>query len=93
LELIEFINDTPLSEKHQGNLIVPWIEIIKFLVRKPNLVFQIPADKSEEIVAGGYKAAGFDEVILTPRSGDLGRDVIATKKGIGQIRVIEQVIA
>ncbi len=72
---------------------IPWIEIIKFLVRNPNLVFQIPADKWEEIVAGGYKVAGFDEVILTPRSGDLGRDVIATKKGIGQIRVIDQVKA
>ena len=30
---------------------------------------------------------------LTPRSGDLGRDVIAIKKGIGSVRVIEQVKA
>ena len=30
---------------------------------------------------------------LTPRSGDFGRDVIAIKKGIGSIRVIDQVKA
>jgi restriction system protein len=30
---------------------------------------------------------------LTPRSGDLGRDVIAIKKGIGCIRIIDQVKA
>jgi restriction system protein len=47
----------------------------------------------EEIIAGAYVEAGFDEVILTPRSGDLGRDVIATKKGIGSIRLFDQVKA
>jgi len=45
----------------------------------------------EEIIAGAYKKAGFDEVTLTPRSGDLGRDVIAIKKGLGSVRVIDQV--
>ena len=30
---------------------------------------------------------------LTPRSGDLGRDVIASKHGIGTIRIIDQVKA
>ena len=47
----------------------------------------------EEIIAGAYSKAGFDEVTLTPRSGDLGRDVIAVKKGIGSVRVIDQVEA
>jgi restriction system protein len=37
--------------------------------------------------------AGFDEVILTPRSGDLGRDIIAIKRGFGSIKFIEQVKA
>jgi restriction system protein len=37
--------------------------------------------------------AGWDEVTLTPRSRDLGRDLIAIKKGIGSVRVIEQVKA
>ena len=30
---------------------------------------------------------------LTPRSGDLGRDVIAVKRGLGTVRVIDQVKA
>jgi restriction system protein len=47
----------------------------------------------KEIIAGAYHRSGFDEVILTPRSGDHGRDVIAIKKGIGSIRVIDQVKA
>jgi len=32
------------------------------------------------MIAGVYKESGFDEVTLTPRSGDFGRDVIAIKK-------------
>jgi restriction system protein len=32
-------------------------------------------------------------VILTPRSGDKGRDVIATKRGVGSIRIFDQVKA
>jgi restriction system protein len=40
-----------------------------------------------------YTRAGFEEVTLTPRSGDHGRDVIAIKKGVGFIRVIDQVKA
>jgi restriction system protein len=59
---------------------------------RPQIAFQISPRKWEEIIAGAYKKAGFDEVILT-RSGDLGRDVIAVKKGIGTIRVVDQVKA
>jgi restriction system protein len=33
----------------------------------------------------------FDEVILTPRSNDGGKDVIAIKKGFGSIRIVESV--
>ena len=47
----------------------------------------------EEIVAGAYHKAGFDEVTLTPRSGDYGRDIIAVKRGLGTIRIIDQVKA
>jgi restriction system protein len=59
----------------------------------PSIAFQLPWEKWEEIIAGAYKKSGWEEVILTPRSADLGRDVIATKKGIGTVRVIEQVKA
>lgn len=81
----------------EGQLIeavtLPWLEILELLAKDPEAAFQIPARKWEEIVAGAYHRAGFEDVILTPRSGDYGRDVIAVKKGIGRIRVIDQVKA
>jgi restriction system protein len=72
---------------------LPWLEIIEVLMRDPEAAFKIPAYKWEEIIAGAYKGSGFDQVTLTPRSGDYGRDVIAVKEGIGTIRVIDQVKA
>lgn len=87
----------PSPKVSEGKLIeavaVPWFEIIKLLEKDPAIAFKISPEKWEEIVAGAYKTAGFDEVVLTPRSGDLGRDVIAIKKGLGQVRVIDQVKA
>jgi len=81
----------------EGKLIeavtVPWFEIIAALEREPSVAFAISPEKWEEIVAGAYKRAGFDEVVLTPRSGDHGRDVIAIKRGLGEVRVIDQVKA
>ena len=71
----------------------PWFDIIDRLKNDPTLAYQIAPRKWEEIVAGAYTKAGFDEVTLTPSSGDLGRDVIAVKHGIGSIRVIDQVKA
>ena len=61
--------------------------------RDPASIHRIDWRDLEEIVAGGLRQAGFDEVILTPRSGDKGRDVIATKHGIGSIRLLAQVKA
>jgi restriction system protein len=72
---------------------LPWFDIVALLEKDPSVAFQISPEKWEEIVAGASKKAGFDEVILTPRSGDYGRDVIAVKQGIGRIRVIDQVKA
>ncbi len=87
----------PGNKTHEGQLIeavaIPWFEIIEILKEDPANAYKIPARKWEEIVAGAYKKAGFDEVTLTPRSGDYGRDVIAIKKGLGSIRVIDQVKA
>ena len=64
---------------------LPWFEILKMIQKEPDSIYQIDPWKWEEIIAGAYTQAGFDEVILTPRSGDKGRDVIATKHGIGSI--------
>jgi restriction system protein len=88
---------TPGGKTAEGILIeavdIPWFEIIELLKKDPSAAFQIPARKWEEIIAGAYHKAGFEEVTLTPRSGDHGRDVIAIKKGIGFVRVIDQVKA
>lgn len=85
------------SVASEGRLIeavaIPWFEIISHIKGDPSVAYQIPPEKWEEIIAGAYKQAGFDEVILTPRSGDYGRDVIAIKKGIGHVRIIDQVKA
>ncbi|TVT50251.1 MAG: restriction endonuclease [Denitromonas halophila] len=72
---------------------IPWFTILEILRRDPKAAFQISPRRWEEIIAGAYSAAGFDEVILTPSSGDLGRDVIATKNGFGSIRIYDQVKA
>lgn len=87
----------PEEKTSEGLLIkavaIPWFEIIQLLGQDPSQIFKIPPRKWEEIIAGAYDQAGFDEVILTPHSADDGRDVIAVKKGIGTVRVIDQVKA
>jgi restriction system protein len=87
----------PGGKTNNGQLIeavtLPWFEIIRLLNRDPSAVYQIDARKWEEIIAGAYQRAGFDEVTLTPRSGDFGRDVIAVKRALGTVRVIDQVKA
>ncbi len=71
----------------------PWFDILELIERDRNIIYQIDPFKWEEIIAGAYKRAGFDEVVLTPRSGDKGRDVVATKHGVGSIRIFDQVKA
>jgi restriction system protein len=87
---------TPRDETTEGTLIeavaFPWFEIVRLLEKDPIAAYQIDWRKWEEIVAGAYKQQGY-EVILTPRSNDRGRDVIATRDGVGCIRIIDQVKA
>jgi len=70
-----------------------WLEIAKRLGDDWSIALQIPPDKWEEIVAGAFKKFGYDEVTLTPRSADHGRDVIAVKSGVGSIRILGSVKA
>lgn len=72
---------------------LPWFEIMKMIKADPSSIYSINPYAWEEIIAGAYSRAGFDEVVLTPRSGDNGRDVVATKNGIGSIRIFDQVKA
>jgi len=82
------------SEGHIIEAVAPaWHAILDILKRRPAEMFEIPASTWEEIIAGAYERAGFDKVILTPRSGDRGRDVIAEKTGWGSVRFIDQVKA
>ncbi|WP_220369740.1 restriction endonuclease [Paludisphaera rhizosphaerae] len=85
----------PGEQTNEGVLIesvtLVWRELARQLAADPSLAFRIDAHVWEGIVAAAYKAEGFDEVILTPRSGDYGRDVIAIKKDFGSIRFIDQV--
>lgn len=87
----------PGEKRKEGLLIeavaVPWFEIIRLIEQAPEIIYKIDDRKWEEIIAGAYERAGFEEVILTPRSGDKGRDVIATKHGVGSIRFFDQVKA
>lgn len=74
--------------------VVPvWRMIVRVLRDDPQVAFQLDPCKWEELVAAAFDVAGYDEVILTPRSGDHGRDVIATKHGIGAVRIIGSVKA
>jgi restriction system protein len=67
-----------------------WFRILALLRRDPSAAYQMHPRKWEEFVAGAYEQDGY-EVVLTPHSRDKGRDVIATKKGVGQIRIFDQV--
>jgi restriction system protein len=100
---------TPLSTLVISKLIIPekkledglvvlstgieWDEILKHLDRDWENAFKIPPEKWEELIAGAYKRAGFDEVILTPRSNDKGRDLIAYRHGVGTVKVLGSVKA
>ncbi|MCA1604644.1 MAG: restriction endonuclease [Acidobacteria bacterium] len=71
----------------------PWFAIIRMIQRDPGSIYRIDWRDWEEIVAGGWRQDDYDVVTLTPRSGDKGRDVIATKHGVGSIRILAQVKA
>jgi len=60
--------------------------------RTPEAIYEIDWRKWEEIIAAAYKQQGF-EVTLTPRSNDKGRDIIATRSGLGSVRFFDQVKA
>jgi restriction system protein len=76
------------------NLVDPFYSyLISEIEKNSEIIYQIEPRKWEEIIAAAYDKAGFDEVILTPRSGDYGRDVIAIKKGFGSVKFIDQVKA
>jgi restriction system protein len=87
----------PDRKLHAGVLIAStslvWGEIVNKLNEDWSLAQAIPPRVWEEIIAGAFKKAGFNDVTLTHRSADHGRDVIAVKNGIGCIKIIGSVKA
>lgn len=89
----EFIGDYVQTD--DGKLITAispaWLAIYNKLIEDPQLMFEFSKapEKFEEFIAATYERSGFTAV-LTPRSGDKGRDVIATKEGFGSIRILDQ---
>lgn len=87
----------PERKLETGTLVVAHTMALSALIRQLGedwrIAYDLPPAKWEEIVAGAFDLAGFDEVILTPRSGDHGRDVIAFKRGVGSIKIISSVKA
>jgi restriction system protein len=65
-----------------------WIRILSELDANPQALLKLNPRQFEELIAG-HRAAGWS-VTLTPRSGDGGRDVIATRDDVGSIRVLDQ---
>jgi restriction system protein len=87
---------TPASPTAEGQLIeavaLPWFKIVDLILDEPDTIYKLNWRKWEELIAGAYRQEGFD-VILTPRSNDRGRDIIASSKDLGNIRFFDQVKA
>jgi restriction system protein len=78
-----------------GKPMVPWFELQRQLAKNADLLFsfaQYPR-RFEEFIAGMYKLDGWNDVILTPPSGENGRDVIATTYGSCSVRMLDSVKA
>jgi restriction system protein len=87
----------PCGTSPEGTLIkavaAPWRKFARLLDIYPHLAYQISPQKWEEMVAAAFDQDGYEEVTLTPRSGDYGRDIIAVKRGVGSVRIIVSVKA
>lgn len=69
-----------------------WAEIAKEFAKDFSRAMQLTPAQWEEMIAGAYAKEGYS-VILTPRSGDFGRDVIATRSGVGSVKILGSVKA
>lgn len=95
--LLQAVIVVPGLKTPEGTLIEAvapfWFEFIEMMNKDPSVMYQLSPRQWEEMIAAAYHRAGFEDVILTPRSGDHGRDIIAVKKGICEVRIIDQVKA
>ena len=88
-DVIKSVRDT-----EDGKLIqyieIPWLAIAEEILSNPRFLFEFESRKFEEFIAASYDREGW-AVELTPRSGDGGRDVIATRNDFGSIRIYDEV--
>ena len=93
LQAVVILGDKTAEGQLVRAVAVPWFEIVRELQRDPDFAYKLDWRQWEEMIAGAYQREGGWEVELTPRSGDGGRDVIATRPGIGSVRFFDQVKA
>jgi restriction system protein len=83
------------TKTEEGDIVVAVTPVFRRFLREldrdPSALYQLDPRQFEELIAGAYDEAGCEHVVLTPRSGDRGRDVIATSKAFGTIRIVDQV--
>lgn len=89
--LVEF-GDTVAEGRLIARPTAAWHELRKVLLAKPLVRFEFRSypRRFEEMVAGAYYQSGAAHVVLTSRSSDRGRDVIAYQRGWAQLRVFDQ---
>ena len=90
-ELISLGNRT--SDGHIVTAVqLPWWTIVQKIKSDPAFLgyFSKNPRAFEEFLAGLYREAGYDEVVLTPRSNDGGRDVIAIRRGFCSVKILGQ---
>ena len=77
----------PYQKTFEGELIravtLPLLAIIQKILEDPSRLYGIDPRKLEEIIAATYDESGlFDEVTLTPRSGDRGQRPDRREEGV-----------
>jgi restriction system protein len=68
---------------------IPWSEIVELIYRDPRSVYARPPDTWEEFIASAFAKNGFEEVTVSQRSHSYDKEVIARKKNLGTICVID----
>src|SRR5215212_11454036 len=72
---------------------VPWLEIVEIIHQDPRSVYMASPEKWEDIIAAAFTKAGFEQVRLALRPNSRDKDVIASKKSLGTIRIVESMKA
>lgn len=86
----------PETQTNEGLLVKStsaiWLEVAREFAKDWSRAMDLSPRQWEEMVAGAYERSGY-KVVLTPSSGDFGRDIIASTTGIGSVRILGSVKA